>query len=293
MQLLAILILPLAILLVAITFGSIALHQSAMRTMIGERDERAVRTAASALGEQLNFRASELTGLAVLLSSSSADTIADKLAAAAYLLPNFEGGLAVFDSNGKRSATLGDPSIWEAWTKGEAPAWNRIYSQLDAQVGKPAIIPSPIDGKPLGILSAKMDGGQLIVGAFPMSPLAQHTLAEALPTDSQLTVALLDQNRQVLYQTGQLEGSNGDHPGIAEALQGKSGTAYVQVGNDEHVTAYSPVAKTGWALITEESWEFVSTPTLRTTQIAPLVLVPALLIMVLALWFGARRVVRL
>jgi len=52
------------------------------------------------------------------------------------------------------------------------------------------------------------------------------------------------------------------------------------------------VASTGWALITEESWEEVSTPTLRTTQVAPLVLVPALVIMLLALWLGTRQIIQ-
>jgi signal transduction histidine kinase len=52
------------------------------------------------------------------------------------------------------------------------------------------------------------------------------------------------------------------------------------------------VASVGWALITEESWEAVSTPTLRTSQIAPLVLVPAVLIMLLALYLGASQVVK-
>lgn len=60
---------------------------------------------------------------------------------------------------------------------------------------------------------------------------------------------------------------------------------------DEHVTAYSPVPAAGWALITEESWESVVTPTLQTSQIAPLVLIPAVLIMLLALWLSARQVV--
>jgi signal transduction histidine kinase len=65
-----------------------------------------------------------------------------------------------------------------------------------------------------------------------------------------------------------------------------------ETNGDEHVTAYSPISATGWALITEESWESVVTPTLQTSQTAPLVLIPAVLIMVLALWLGAKQVVQ-
>jgi len=83
-----------------------------------------------------------------------------------------------------------------------------------------------------------------------------------------------------------------EHHGVAEALRGESGTAYVQVGNDEHVVAYSSIAPTGWALVVEEHWAAVTSPMLQVTQAAPLVLVPALLLTLLALWFGARQIVQ-
>jgi signal transduction histidine kinase len=58
------------------------------------------------------------------------------------------------------------------------------------------------------------------------------------------------------------------------------------------VVTYGPIRTVGWAIITEESWEMVSSPTLRTSQIIPLILVPALLLAMLALWFGAQQIVR-
>lgn len=64
------------------------------------------------------------------------------------------------------------------------------------------------------------------------------------------------------------------------------------MGRDEHVVAYSPVRTVGWAIVTEESWEMVTSPTLRASQMVPLVLVPALLLAMLALWFGTRQIVR-
>ena len=292
LQLLAIIILPLTILLVAVTFGSIAVHQNAMRAMVGERDERAVRTAASALSEQISFRANELSGLAILLSANTSVPITDTLSRVEYLLPNFDNGLAVIDSEGKLLATQGDPTIWQNWETGGDLSRTTIFHDLSDTDGKPLIYPHPVNGTLLGLMSAAISADRRIVGAFSIDSLVQNALKDALPPGKQLTVVLLDSNRQALYQTGQMEGRIDDHPGVAEVLQGKSGTVYVQVGNDEHVTAYSPVASPGWALITEESWASVSTPTLRTTQITPLVLVPALLIMVLALWFGARQVVQ-
>jgi signal transduction histidine kinase len=60
----------------------------------------------------------------------------------------------------------------------------------------------------------------------------------------------------------------------------------------EHVVSYTPVPPLGWALVLEEPWRSATSPLLDYSFAAPLVLIPALLITLLALWFGARRVVQ-
>jgi len=82
------------------------------------------------------------------------------------------------------------------------------------------------------------------------------------------------------------------HPGVNEALQGASGTFYMQDQGIEHVVSYSGVQLLDWALVMEEPWEAVATPILTTTQVAPLVLVPILIITLAGLWFGARQIVQ-
>ncbi len=69
-QLFVITILPLAVLTVVIAFGSLSIHQKAMRTLVGERDERAVRTAAAALEEQLKHRQDALRSLSMLAENA-------------------------------------------------------------------------------------------------------------------------------------------------------------------------------------------------------------------------------
>jgi signal transduction histidine kinase len=44
--------------------------------------------------------------------------------------------------------------------------------------------------------------------------------------------------------------------------------------------------------VIEEPWESVTNPILNTTQLAPLALVPVLILSMVALWFGARRIVQ-
>ena len=64
-QLLLVLILPLTLLPIAIPLGSLSLHEQAMRDLVAARDERAVRSAASTMAEQLRHRATAVQELAV------------------------------------------------------------------------------------------------------------------------------------------------------------------------------------------------------------------------------------
>ena len=70
-QLIFVTILPLTGLVLVIAFGSLTVHQKAMRTLVGERDERAVRTAAAALEEQLSHREIAIRALSQMAESSS------------------------------------------------------------------------------------------------------------------------------------------------------------------------------------------------------------------------------
>ncbi len=111
LQLFIITVLPLTALLLLITFGSLGLHQRAMRTMVGERDERATRAAAAAITEQINHRLSAILSVA-LQAANGANGPDHALADAAYLLPDFEGGIALFAADGSLIASSNGPENW-------------------------------------------------------------------------------------------------------------------------------------------------------------------------------------
>jgi two-component system sensor histidine kinase UhpB len=291
MRLIAIILLPLTVILLLITFGSITVHQQAMRSMVGERDARLVSTAARALSAQIDLRVKELTGLAQMQLVEPSEPLSSTFSAAGYLLPDFDNGLAIVDPRGKLLSTQGNSQLWEALS-GDSVNWLGLTTDLMAQPDKLMVIKSPVDNSYVGMISSPRKDGNLVIGAFSIPTLVKTTLMDILPSESQLSTLLVSPDQQLLYKAGDAGDYSNDHPGIAEALQGHSGTVYVDAGRDEHVTAYSPVRSAGWALVTEESWRAVSTPTLRTTQFAPLVLVPAVLIMLLALWLGTRQVVQ-
>ena len=85
-----------------------------MRTLVGERDERAARTAAAALSEQLNHRGAAVRGLA--LRATDHNSPQDILTTSEFLDPDFDYGMAFFTPNGELLATSTDTPLWMSST---------------------------------------------------------------------------------------------------------------------------------------------------------------------------------
>ena len=286
-QLLAITVLPLTVLLLLIAFGSVSLHQRDMRALVGERDERAVQAAAAALASELHHRASNISHL-VALAESSEDT--NLIPTPADVVADFDGGLAYLDRNGGLVTSTSDLDLWSWITQNISFA-----SSSNQQPVFSSPFRDPNSNKHFVIVSQVVPSrNRIVVGAFSPETLAQETLATSYPDDTHVTVFLLDSSHQILFASGPLaaEGIHPDHPGVREALRGESGTTYLQQGEVEHVVTYSSIPPTGWALITEEEWEMVTSPSLQLTQLAPLVIVPAFILALIALWFVASRIVQ-
>ncbi|HBG74767.1 MAG: hypothetical protein A2X25_12080 [Chloroflexi bacterium GWB2_49_20] len=291
LQSLAVIILPLTILLVAISLVSFSIHQYAMRSVVGERDERSAQSAASAVESEIKYRLYAIRSLALLASFDQQESLDAILASSESLMGEFDYGTAFIQQDGMLLAATGDQSFWQSLS-----GTLEITSVLDP-VTFPAISAVflyPVDGKQVILVSSATDDGNLIaVGAFSPEKLIRHKLEEIYPPGGETAIYVIEPTSQVLYHSGPatLAGDPERHPGVAEAFNGQSGTTYMKVRRDEHVVAYSPIRTVNWVIITEESWELVSSPTLRTSQIIPLIMVPALLLAMLALWFGTKQIV--
>ena len=288
-------ILPLAVLTVAIAFYSLTIHQHAMRALVGERDERAVRTAAAALEEQLKHRQDAIRGLSILSDKASSTQLPGILASSNYLLDDFDSGLAFFSPDGSLASYTGDRLVWEGLADQVRPMILDFQEQTNNDVLISSDYYNPANQeKMVLVLAASPERDWVAVGASLAANLVRHTLTNSFASGSDASAVVVDANKDVLYQGGSFTYAGGaaSHPGVAEALSGASGVTYVQVGDSEHVVTFSPIGPVGWALALEEPWETVDTPTLRTTQLAPLVLVPVLLLTLLALWFGLRWIVK-
>lgn len=292
-QLFAVTVLPLTLLLLVIAFGSVTMHQRDMRALVGERDERAVQAATAALESELHHRMASISSLTGFIDASGDTTLEQVLANSMDLMSDFDGGVAFLDSKGNMRVNGTQQELWNSILENG----NKVRLASSSNPGPLISVPltDPDLKRTFVVVSAYSPStGVITAGAFSPDSLARQTLAASYPADSQATIYLLDASGQILYVSGTapIESLPADHPGVAEALRGENGTTYVQVGNSEHVIAYSAIPSTGWALITEENWQAVVTPSLAATQMAPLVLVPAFILALFALWFGARQIVQ-
>lgn len=288
LQVIAAIVIPLTLLLVASSFGSFFIHQNAMRSMVGERDERAVRAASSAIESEIHHRMDSLRGLANFAREGARENLNQALTNSSYLLDDFDYGLAFFSQSGEFLAGAGNPNFRDGSS-----------SQIDFSLWRSqsfqGVKTLNVDGKPVILVAfIGSDGKVVAVGAFSAASVLRGVLEKDFPDNGNAAVYVFDPSYRIVYQSGPgtIEGDPAQHAGIPDALAGKSGATYIQAGSDEHVLAYSPILSTGWAVVIEESWEAVSNPTLQTSQITPLILIPALLLAMLALWFGAEQIVK-
>jgi two-component system sensor histidine kinase UhpB len=292
-QLFLLIVLPLVILLLGITFGSLYLHQKGMRTLVGERDERAARTSASAMGEQLNHRAAAVQSLALRASENA--SLEEVLNSSDFLFPDFDAGLAFFTPQGELLVAAGDHSLWNSGDDEFNRQLLDFLSQVDAQPKFSLTMRDPVNGENIILVAAAdQEGERIAVGAFYPATLARKVLTGAFSPGDRALAFVVDSDYQVLYEIGNFVSQEDlhKHPGVEDGLRGESGTSYLQVDGSEHVVAFSPVPTANWALVIEEPWDAVASPLLNTTQLAPLILVPVVILALLALWFGTRKIVQ-
>ncbi len=291
-QLVVLTILPLTLLLLAIAFGSVYLHQQDMRALVGERDERAVQAAAAALESELHHRGTTVSSLALFINSEADLSSENLIIADEDLKADFDGGLAYFDGAEHLLATTNQNGPWN-WSE-QSKQGLTLAAPLDTEPIFSTPMHYPNSNRIFIVVSVYSPRGMILAGAFSPEALAHETLAPSYPADGHATIFLLDSLGNLLFNSGahSSEGLVPDQATVANVLAGKSGIAYIQMDNTEHVLTYSPIPLTGWALLSDEAWETVGSPSLQLTQIAPLVLVPAFLLALIALWFSARRIIQ-
>ncbi len=283
-------ILPLATLLLLVAFGSVSLHHRAMRTLVGERDAQAARAAAGNVDGQLQKRADLIQVLAWQDFGDYAQPFSTQMLN--MTRQDFEGGVALLDAAGTVLWSDPDGHFWQQYRR---EGIRRIAALSPSQIGvdfsevfKPAA-----SKEAWALMVSPTPQGYRLAGAFLPEELVSAALRGVID-EQRSGVVVVDGSLQVLYASSNHfpAAERSDHAVVRNVLAGLSGVEIVTEEAGEWVTAYAPVKLAGWGLILQESWEEIASPLLLGTQIAPLVLVPLLILALMAIWFGINRIVK-
>lgn len=293
-QLFFFVVLPMAIVLLAISFISQALHEQEMRSMVGERDERAIQAAAKAIDAAIRERIETVRLISLQAESIGEQNLEAVFQQTDFLREQFDDGLAVIPRKGNAIELLkGDGSLQALAEELRVPSRTLFEGELPYFLSD--AFTSSISGNRMLIVLYPSPGREyLAAGAIGINLLTQQSLEGLLFAEQSTTVFLVDRAGQVVNSAGhdRHEGNLLTRPGVDEALRGLSGTTYSGAGSDERVVSYASIPILGWGLVSEEAWGMVSTGSLRATQLAPLILVPFIIFMLVALWFGAQQIVK-
>lgn len=276
-------ILPLILLLVAVTLGSIALHQRSMRRLVAERNVQLAEATAARLDTELRARARELELLLTLPSAQIAKSIPPETAAT----------LSIFDAQGN---SILAPSHAGARIEAEI---RRAASAARADAGAPLTLPRSAPAGETDVLlalhnpaSARTAVLQLGYEDLNLPPVFTHEPDRPYPAT---WIFAADGNPLFHPADSVWPGALPTRPWVAAALRGKTGSAFENPGSQDrtpHVIGYAPVAATGWTVFVEEPWDGVVVPALRYTLWAPLLALIVAVVSLVTIDFGLRRIVR-
>jgi signal transduction histidine kinase len=280
-------VLLLAPLIAAALVGTISFQISRQETrrLVGERNERTVRAAAVGLAERVYNQIMALRTLADRMSDGVAFT--QLVSESDFLFEQFDGGVAFFDSDHRLIAGAPSNEVWA-----QRPFAQELLDFLGDGPG-PVFSPlkedTPTHGVVLYIAIPSARHNVIAVGALSPKQLGIPSLVSGLPVTQRAFAFLVDLNGQLIFHTDEsLIGADwSNHPGVAEALRGQSGSFFriLPPDNLEHVIAYTVVEPIGWGLVIEEPWVDVVSPLLQ------YVLLAAGLLAAVALFFGVRSIV--
>ncbi len=278
-QLLALVVIPITVILVVVSYAGITLHENAMRTLVAERDTRAVRAAAELLADRFTQRQIVLQVLVNRLSDSVA-SLSTVLESDPALKGVFDGGLVAVNRQGAVLDASQPAITWSASLRSAAAPWV-VEHETDV---------------PLVIANAQSATGELtLYGAISLTSLNVPATMGVIRNNPEVRLYLVADDGHVLEDSaGTPVGTSArDWPGVPTTQGHDTGNmeSSSHDSSPDMVIASSRVQGLNWTLVTQEPWQAVVSPALRLSLIAPLAMVPALLLAIAVLGFGMTRIV--
>jgi signal transduction histidine kinase/type II secretory pathway pseudopilin PulG len=276
LQLLGLFVLPLTLVVLVVAVLATGVHRRAMRGLVAERDERAAASAAAAIDEALRARIALLDLTAAVWSNDGRPPVDESSESA--LEHSFPRGYSIY---------LGDGTLVSG--SGLLADRHQILGGLLGNDGE-SVVTADVAGEEIVYIAGR-SGGAVAIGAVSLPDMVLSAAPAISGGVAGMTYLVGPGPRLLVAIGGSGPNDLGGHPGVIAVLRGERGSSYVQAADGEHVVAFAPISSVGWGLVVEEAWESVTSSVLDLSLIAPFSFVPILLIALLGLWFGARRVV--
>lgn len=268
-------VLPLTILLIALSLTGIGTHQASMRALAAEDNAQLARAIASSLTQQV-------------------DTYVVGLEAAASLIAHHAGNEAMRDFHlDETSAVLGGIALVAIDAQGRPLA--AAGNELPVWAGDAALLAQTAAGVPAAtgnLVLIRVDlpnqVGALVAGV-PIAAFAASLDAVASVRNG-VEIAIVEAGQTLLSVGGAGDGATDAAPGD-ETPQTTAGPTDDEAGTD-WLVATAAVEGTPWHTLLREPWNARTMPLIRFEQAMPFVLATAAAISFLTLYFGLRLVVQ-
>jgi signal transduction histidine kinase len=281
-QLLLWTILPLTVVLMALSIAGVTRHRQAMTRLVEDRDRGLAVAEANHLGREIAQQTAALTRLGATLLATTPPAAWSSLEDDAA--SGFSGGLALLDDH----ATLQAASPAATWANADAA---RLLAARAATAGTPQYETEFAGDDGARLLTAVPVGaGQVLIGALPIETLS---LSQGdLLGVSEAAILVLDQaGRRVHHHDP--SGLIADTSIFASVPSSGSGSTYVRDrGGHELLVSYARVEPPGWMLIAAEDVRAITGMGMSVVEVLPLLLLFVAVVALLAVSLGVLNVVR-
>jgi signal transduction histidine kinase len=209
--------------------------------------------------------------------------------------------MVMFDAGGKILAT--EPVELEGWGTDWAKrfSFRQMTRSLqpvfsDVVVGGGAGEQAIVVFVPILDRAGEPVGG--VAGVFRLAPSensAFYDTIEKLRRGESSRLYLVDGNGRVIYHSNPVYIGQDltEQPAVEQVLEGRYGAIRtVDLDGRDIVASFAPVPNTSWGLITEESWAELIGPSRRYLQFLLLLLALGVMVPILIVAFGVRRITR-
>ncbi|HEX9117124.1 MAG TPA: histidine kinase [Anaerolineae bacterium] len=313
-QLLLWTILPLAIVLILLSFVGVYRHRQAMQQLVEQRDRGLVLASATMVASTVQSESALLATAAGMIPATADVALAPSGIEREHLIArlgdHYAQGLALFDGSGQAQALAGGQD-WVHLPGAQAAVRRALsvglpqYASLPPSAASPA--PTPPKQEAGGavsdtgtslLIAVPAPGSRVLAGLIPLERLSIMGANQHMQMETGGGVMLLDPNGGLIYAANVNEGSNTlqEMTKAVPARDLKAGHAasgYVgRSGGGNLLLAWARVDPPGWILVNSEDMSHMSDASMSIAEVLPIALLFVAVLALLAVSFGMASIVR-